>query len=89
MAFMGRFDERFQTLLLKRDTRALVIFLYWFFLLDRLELWWIKSRAEWEATAIINLLEFDDDHRVQHLLDAPRLAFWNQSREQSRLPMEF
>lgn len=83
MAFMGRFDGGFQALLITRDSRALLILLYWLFLLNGLDLWWVKLRAAQEGRAILNFLESDDDLRIRCMLEMPRAAFDTASRGHS------
>lgn len=75
MAFQGRLGGEFLGLLLARDKKALLIMLHWLVQLEKLQLWWTKSRAECEAYAILRFLDNDPDPLIQALLERPRAAF--------------
>lgn len=75
MAFQGRLNGEFTELLLKRERRALLIMLHWLVLLEKVQLWWTKARAQCEANAILRYLNNDPDPLVQALLERPRAAF--------------
>jgi hypothetical protein len=75
VAFMSRLNGSFQGLLVALDARALMILLYWLAILDKLGLWWAKSRAAQEAQAIIEHLELNEDVRIRNLLKIPRMTF--------------
>ena len=79
MAFMGRLSGPFVQLLTIRDSRALIIMLYWLVLLNSLGLWWVKVRAAHEAQAILGYLQMHHDERIQKMLVMPRIAFGSSS----------
>ena len=79
MAFMGRLHGPFLQLLTVRDSKALLIMLYWLVLLNSLGLWWVKARAENEAQAILGYLRMHKDERIQKMLVVPRIAFGSSS----------
>jgi len=74
MAFMGRLGGSFQRLLVARDSKALLIMLYWLVLLNSLDLWWVRARAACEIRAILGYLESDSDTRIQRMLVVPRIT---------------
>ena len=87
MAFTGRLSAHFYGSLINRDSIALLILLYWLMALDRLEVWWAKSRVAVESRAILGHLEHDDDVRVCKLLVAPKIAFGYPSTSDRSAPM--
>ena len=56
-AFIGRLQPSFRSLILTRDTNALLIFAYWLALMARVGSWWIVCRARMECGAIVQYLE--------------------------------
>lgn len=75
VAFMSRLNGNFQALLIALDTRALLVLLYWLAILEKLGLWWAKTRAAQEAQAIIEHLEPNEDVKIRNLLKIPRMTF--------------
>ena len=69
------FFAEFLELLLVRDGKALLIMLHWLVQLEKLQLWWTRSRAQCEANAILRYLDKDPSPLVQALLEMPRTAF--------------
>jgi hypothetical protein len=71
ITFMGRMDARFHGLLIKKDTRALLLFSYWLALISKVDQWWIVGRAKHECVAICRFLRNDPDPRLRALLEFP------------------
>lgn len=74
-AFTRVFRGEFLDLLVERDSRVLMIMLYWLMLFDPLNLWWGKLRFSTEAHAIIRFLEHDPNPKVRQMLQLPKIAF--------------
>lgn len=75
MASKCRLGGPLQKPLVVRDSRALLIMLYWLVLLDSLDLRLVKARAASEARAIFEYFERDNDVRTPRMLAVPRIAF--------------
>lgn len=65
MALMCRLAGPLQKLLVARDSRVLLIMLYWLVLLDSLDLRWVKAPAANEAQTIFAYLERDNDENTE------------------------
>lgn len=72
ITFIGRIEPAYYSLIKARDARALLIMSYWIAQMCHVPLWWIRSRAVSERTAIVTFLAEHPDARVRELLDFPR-----------------
>lgn len=71
ITFVGKADDRFQTLVLQLEKRALLILAYWLAMMTRIQQWWISRRSSSECRSIVGYLMHDEDIRVRKLLEYP------------------
>jgi hypothetical protein len=67
-------DDKFATLLQKKDHPALLIFSYWLAMLCDLNQWWCDDRAKRECYAICMVLSESSSEDILRLLDYPAKA---------------
>ncbi|UKZ78842.1 hypothetical protein TrVFT333_006588 [Trichoderma virens FT-333] len=74
LSFITQIDPCYRSLIEEKDTRALLLLLYWHSIVVPQDRWWLRRRCIVEAKAIIMYLEryCADDSHILELLQVPK-----------------
>lgn len=73
LRFNGHLSIEFVDLLEKGDTRALLLFCYWYGMMCNVKQWWAEQHSLRGCRRLCEILSACEDQRVQRLLDWPMI----------------